>query len=59
METTTLRSFSHRRSLRRRLVLGGAAVAATAAIGLGLTGAPASAEIHNPCATARAASAPT
>jgi hypothetical protein len=54
METTALRSSSHRRGLRRRLVLGGAAIAATAALGLGITATPASAAPHNPCATARA-----
>ena len=40
------------RSRLRRLLLGGAAVAATAAIGLGAGAAPASAARHNPCATA-------
>ena len=40
------------RSRLRRVLLGGAAVAATAAIGLGAAAAPASAARHNPCATA-------
>ncbi len=54
METAAIRSSSHRRSFGRRLVLGGAAVAATAALGLGISATPASAAPHNPCATARA-----
>ena len=54
MKTTALRSSGHRRGLGRRLMLGGAAVAATAALGLGISATPASAAPHNPCATARA-----
>jgi hypothetical protein len=48
MDTTT------GRNLKRRLALGGAAVIASSALGLGLGAAPASAMPNNPCATARA-----
>jgi len=43
-----------RRGLKRRLAAGSVAVAATAALGLGATAAPASAMPNNPCANARA-----
>jgi hypothetical protein len=49
METST------GRNLKRRLALGGAAVIASSALGLGLSAPPASAMPNNPCATARAA----
>jgi hypothetical protein len=54
METTAVRSPRRPRNLKRRLVLGGAAVAAAAAIGLGVGATPASAQRNDPCATARA-----
>jgi hypothetical protein len=41
------------RSLRRRLVLGSAALAATAAVGMGFAAAPSSAMPRNPCSDAR------
>ncbi len=40
--------------LRRRLVAASATLAATAALGLGVTAAPASAMPNNPCSNARA-----
>jgi hypothetical protein len=54
MSTTTTppRPGKPTRSRMRRVLLGGAAVAATAAIGLSTGAAPASAARHNPCATA-------
>ena len=52
--TTTAARPARRRRRMRRLVLGGTAIAATAAIGLGAAATPASAARHNPCATARA-----
>jgi hypothetical protein len=54
MDATALRSHRRGRDLRRHLVHAVTAVAATAAIGLGLTAAPASAERNDPCATATA-----
>lgn len=53
-DATAAQPSRHPRRLRR-LVLGGTALAATAAIGLGATATPVSAARHNPCATARAA----
>ena len=55
METTARRSRGRGGQLRRRLVVGGAAVVTTAAMGLGVGAPPAVAARHNPCATARAA----
>src|SRR3954470_4479762 len=54
METIARRPASRARALTRRLAVGGAAVAATAAVGVGLTAAPASAQRNDPCATAKA-----
>jgi hypothetical protein len=45
----------HPSGLKRRVAVAGAALAATAAIGLGFAAAPADAARHDPCATARAA----
>src|SRR4051794_34209367 len=53
MQAIARRSSSRGHSLRRRLVAGGAAVAATAALGVGLTAAPASAARYDPCSTAK------
>jgi hypothetical protein len=50
--TTTPRPSPRTRHRLRRVLLGGAAIAATATIGLGAAGAPAGAARNNPCATA-------
>ena len=54
MDTTAPRPTRTARRMRRRLVVGSATLAATTAIGLGVTAVPAEAARHNPCATARA-----
>jgi hypothetical protein len=54
LEATALRARARGRDVRRRLVRLVAAVAATGAIGLGLTAAPAGAQPNDPCATATA-----
>jgi hypothetical protein len=54
METSVRSSTRPLQDVRRRLVLGGAALAATAAVGVGLLAPPADAARNDPCATARA-----
>ncbi len=53
--SNTARDPKTSRRLKRRIALASVAVAATSAIGLGVTAAPASAARHDTCATARAA----
>jgi hypothetical protein len=53
--STSARKPKPSRRLKRRIALASVAVAATSAIGLGVTAAPASAARHDTCATARAA----